>query len=53
MILYALGIPFYIWARKEQKGQIFNTVEIILAVLAVGCGIYASYLLAIGTLSLA
>ena len=53
MILYALGIPFYIWARKEQKGKVFNPVEVILAVLAVGFGLYASYLLATGVLSLA
>lgn len=52
MILYAVGIAFYIWARKEKGAQIFKPVEVVLALLVVGAGVYASYLLSTGVLSL-
>ena len=52
MILYALGIVFYVWARKEKGEKIFKPAEVILAILVVIAGIYAIYLLATGVLSL-
>ncbi len=53
MILYALGIFFYIWARSEQKQQAFKPFEMALAAAVVLAGVYAAYLVAIGVLSLA
>ncbi|EGT4253889.1 arginine-ornithine antiporter [Citrobacter amalonaticus] len=52
MILYALGIIFYVWARKEKNGRLFNPIEIVLAIMVVAAGIYAVYLLATGVLTL-
>ncbi|MCP9759992.1 arginine-ornithine antiporter [Aquitalea sp. S1-19] len=52
MVLYAPGLLFYVWARKEQGQKPFNGGETILAALIVVLGIYAAYGLSVGTLSL-
>ncbi len=52
MILYAFGIFFYIWARKEQGTKIFTPIEGGLAVIIVILGIVAAYQLYIGVLTL-
>lgn len=52
MILYALGILFYIWARKEQKKRVFTPIEIVLAIVVVGLAILAVYKLFTGDLTL-
>lgn len=52
MILYALGIGFYVWARREKGGRVFKPIEAMLAVAVVAAGIYALYLLSTGVLSL-
>lgn len=52
VIFIALGIPFYIWARKDAgvKGDVFNSKELILAgilvLIAIGAIIafYAGYI---------
>lgn len=52
MILYAVGILFYVWARKEQKKQLFTPIEIGLAVVVVVLAIVAVYRIVTGSLSL-
>lgn len=52
MILYSLGIVFYIWAQKEQNKTVFKPIEMGLAAMVLVLGVYAMYQLAIGALSL-
>ncbi len=49
-ILIALGIPVYVWARKQhQNGQpVFKKAETGLAVIIVGLALFAIYALARG-----
>lgn len=51
-IFYLLGLPFYIWARREQEAKVFNTAEWGLVVLFAVMSVYAVYGLATGALSL-
>ena len=52
MVLYAPGLIFYIWARREQKQKPFNSAEGIIAIIVVVLGLYALYELVSGRLSL-
>ena len=52
MILYAVGLPFYLWARREQKERPFTSLEGILAAIVLVLGAYAAYDLGTGALSL-
>jgi arginine:ornithine antiporter/lysine permease len=52
MVLYAPGLLFYVWARKERSEKPFNSGEAILAVVIVALGVYAAYGLSVGTLKL-
>ena len=52
MILYAVGLPFYLWARREQKERPFTSLEGILAAIVLVLGAYAAYELGTGALSL-
>ena len=51
-IFYLVGLPFYIWARREQKARVFNAAEWGLVVLFAAMAVYAVYGLATGALSL-
>ena len=51
-IFYLLGLPFYIWARREQEAKVFNTAEWGLVALFAAMSVYAVYGLATGALSL-
>ena len=44
-IAYALGIPFYIWARKQYKKVMFTKGEAVFAVIIVAVAIYGVYAL--------
>ena len=51
-IFYLVGLPFYIWARREQEAKVFNTAEWGLVALFAAMSVYAVYGLATGALSL-
>ncbi|KAB2756922.1 arginine-ornithine antiporter [Brucella anthropi] len=42
-ILYAPGIIFFIWARRENGQRIFHPVEAVLAAALVAVSLYAAY----------
>jgi arginine:ornithine antiporter/lysine permease len=50
-ILYAPGIVFFVWARRENGERIFRPVEAILAAALVAVGLYAAYAMWTGTVS--
>lgn len=50
-VLYAPGIAFYIWARRENRERIFHPVEAILAVALVAVALYAGYQMWTGAVS--
>ncbi|TPJ54743.1 arginine-ornithine antiporter [Mesorhizobium sp. B2-6-4] len=50
-ILYAPGIIFYIWARRETNQRVFHPVEAALAAAIVVAGIAAAYLIWNGSIS--
>ena len=50
-VLYAPGIAFYIWARRENRERIFHPVEAILAVALVAVALYAAYQMWTGAVS--
>ena len=51
-IFYLAGLPFYIWARREQKARVFNAAEWGLVALFSATAVYAVYGLVTGALSL-
>ena len=51
-IFYLVGLPFYIWARREQKVKVFNGAEWGLVALFSAMAVYAIYGLVTGALSL-
>ena len=51
-IFYLVGLPFYIWARREQEAKVFSTAEWGLVALFAAMSVYAVYGLATGALSL-
>ncbi|MBM26240.1 MAG: arginine-ornithine antiporter [Chloroflexi bacterium] len=50
-ILYAFGVPFFMWAKKENQKQIFTGKESAFAVFLVVCCLSAFYLMSNGTIS--
>ncbi|KMN35917.1 MULTISPECIES: arginine-ornithine antiporter [Chromobacterium] len=52
MVLYAPGLLFYLWARKERGEKAFTGAEAVLAALIVVAGLFAAYELATGALTL-
>jgi len=50
-ILYAPGIIFYIWARRESGARIFHPVEAVIALALVAVGLFAAYEMWIGAVS--
>lgn len=52
MVLYAPGIVFYVWARKEQKLQVFRPYEIVIAAVVLVLFVVAVYQLATGSLTI-
>lgn len=52
MVLYAPGVLFYLWARKERGEKMFKGIEAALAAVVVVLGAIAAWQLATGALSL-
>jgi arginine:ornithine antiporter/lysine permease len=50
-VLYAPGILFYVWARRENRARIFQPVEAVLAAALVAVGLYAAYAMWSGAVS--
>ncbi|MCA1408320.1 arginine-ornithine antiporter [Ensifer sp. IC3342] len=50
-ILYAPGIIFYVWARRENQARVFHPVEAALAVALALVGLYAAYEMWTGAVS--
>jgi arginine:ornithine antiporter/lysine permease len=50
-ILYAPGIVFYVWARRENRERVFHPDEAVLAAALVAVGLYAAYAMATGAVS--
>lgn len=50
-ILYAPGIIFFVWARRENRARIFHPVEAILAAALVAVALYAAYEMWTGAVS--
>jgi arginine:ornithine antiporter/lysine permease len=50
-ILYAPGIIFYVWARRENGARVFHPVEAVLAIALVAVGLYAAYEMWTGAVS--
>lgn len=51
-IFYLLGVPFFVWARREQKAKVFTTAEWGLVALFTAMAVYAVFGLATGALSI-
>ena len=51
-IFYLLGVPFFVWARREQKAKVFTTVEWGLVALFAAVAVYAVHGLASGARSI-
>jgi len=51
-IMYAIGVPFYIYTMKSRKQHAFKRYELILAAVLVVFGIIAAIMAAAGHLSL-
>ena len=52
MILYAPGIVFYMWAKRERGEKPFNGFELLVAAFIVVVGAIACYMLATGQVGL-
>lgn len=50
-ILYAFGIPFFVWAKKENKKQVFTKKELLFAIFLIASCCLAFFLMANGTIS--
>jgi arginine:ornithine antiporter/lysine permease len=50
-ILYAVGIPIYVWARQSHGEKAFSFVETLIAVGLVAAACVAAYLMWTGALS--
>jgi arginine:ornithine antiporter/lysine permease len=50
-VLYAPGILFYVWARRENRARVFQPVEAALAAALVAVGLYAAYAMWTGAVS--
>ncbi|WP_299788430.1 arginine-ornithine antiporter [uncultured Marivita sp.] len=50
-ILYAVGIPVYLWARKSHDEKAFAPAEVLIAIGLVGAAIVAAYLMSTGAIS--
>jgi arginine:ornithine antiporter / lysine permease len=50
-ILFAPGIVFYVWARREADQRVFHPVEILLAAALASLGVVAAYSIWTGAIS--
>jgi len=50
-VLYAPGIVFYIWVRRENRERVFRPFEAVLAAALVAVGLYAAYEMWTGAVS--
>jgi arginine:ornithine antiporter/lysine permease len=42
-VLYAPGVMFYVWARREGGERVFHPIEAVIAALLVAVGLFAAY----------
>jgi arginine:ornithine antiporter/lysine permease len=50
-ILYALGIPFYVWARRSRHERAFTGTEMLIAAGLIGAALVAAYMMQTGAIS--
>lgn len=50
-MLYAVGIPIYVWARKSHGENAFSPAEVLMAIGLFGAAIVAAYLMWTGAIS--
>jgi arginine:ornithine antiporter/lysine permease len=50
-VLYAPGVIFYVWARRENRERVFQPIEAVLAAALVAIGLFAAYQMWIGAVS--
>jgi arginine:ornithine antiporter/lysine permease len=50
-ILYAVGLPVYLWARKSHSERAFTPVEMLIALGLIGAAIVAGYMMWTGAIS--
>jgi arginine:ornithine antiporter/lysine permease len=50
-VLYAPGILFYVWARRENRARVFQPIEGAFAAALVAVGLYAAYAMWTGAVS--
>ncbi|WP_102960346.1 arginine-ornithine antiporter [Mangrovicella endophytica] len=50
-VLYAVGVPFYAYARREHRERLFGPFEMVLAVALVAVGLFAAYEMWTGAVS--
>jgi len=50
-VLYAPGIVFYVWARRENGARVFQPIEAVLAAALVAIGLYAAWQMWTGAVS--
>ena len=50
-VLYALGLPVYLWARRETGQRLLHPVEAILAAALLAVGLFAAYEMWIGAVN--
>ena len=50
-VLYAPGIAFYVWARRENRERAFRPAEAVLALALAALGIYAAWQMWTGAVS--
>ncbi|PLP55637.1 arginine-ornithine antiporter [Mesorhizobium loti] len=50
-ILYAPGVAFFVWARREDNKRVFHPVEAILAIALIATAVFAVYEMWTGAVS--
>lgn len=50
-IIYAVGIPIYVQARKSNGEDAFTPAEVLVAIILIGAATVASYLMSTGVIS--
>lgn len=50
-ILYAPGVAFFVWARREDNKRVFHPVEAVLAIALIATAIFAVYEMWTGAVS--
>ncbi|RUV74831.1 MAG: arginine-ornithine antiporter [Mesorhizobium sp.] len=50
-VLYAPGVLFYVWARREGGERVFHPIEAVIAAVLVAVGLFAAYQMWTGAVS--